>query len=87
MILEQVAIPCRTISIGVPNHTNSQFVVMVNEAAGRQQGAKPITESAERNQGEISHTLCVYFPVQILHCLLATYTHSISQNLSVTEIV
>ena len=49
MILEQVAIPCRTISIDVPNHTNSQFVVMVNEAAGGQQGAKPITESAERN--------------------------------------
>gem|GEM_PF-3651429 len=66
MILEQVAIPCRTISIDVPNHTNSQFVVMVNEAAGGQQGAKPITESAERNQGEIFHTLCVYFSTQYL---------------------
>ena len=66
MILEQIAIPRRTISIDVPNHTNSQFVAMVNEAAGGQQGAKPITESAERNQGEIFHTLCVYFSTQYL---------------------
>ena len=35
MILEQVAIPRRTISIDVPNHTNSQFVVMVNEIVRR----------------------------------------------------
>ena len=75
MILEQFVILCRTISIDVPNHTNSQFVVMVNEAAGGQQGAKPITESAEQNQGEIFHTLCVYFPVQKLHCLLVYALH------------
>ena len=61
MILEQLVITCRTILIDVPSHPDPQFAVMVNEAADGQQGAKPITESAERNQSEIFHTLSVYF--------------------------
>ena len=61
MILEQLVITRRTILIDIPNHPNSQFAVVVNEAASGQQGAKPITESAERNQSEIFHTLNVYF--------------------------